>query len=235
MLLWMIYWLFLWCFMLQFIRFLRRNEGVEAARKYFLDARKSPDCSYHVYVAYALIAFCLDKDSKVFLLARKEKEKMELLYGSFMLFITLIGNEQHLLIYANQGRLSKLMILMLYILADRAQYFWSRIETLHAWTSVHSGVSSAVLLIWVLAYIWFMHTWPWAYRYWNVCFWNCYLSGIPYLWLLIFMVVTWDADVGNCVISLVTWTKLDGASLCSVMKKGGNTSTKIDVHDCFIC
>jgi hypothetical protein len=109
--------------MLQFIRFLRRNEGVEAARKYFLDARKSPDCSYHVYVAYALIAFCLDKDSKVFLLARKEKKKMELLYGSFMLFITLIGNEQHLLIYANQGRLSKLMILMLYILADRAQYF----------------------------------------------------------------------------------------------------------------
>jgi len=109
--------------MLQFIRFLRRNEGVEAARKYFLDARKSPDCSYHVYVAYALIAFCLDKDSKVFLLPRKEKKKMELLYGSFMLFITLIGNEQHLLIYANQGRLSKLMILMLYILADRAQYF----------------------------------------------------------------------------------------------------------------
>lgn len=50
---------------IQFIRFLRRNEGVEAARKYFLDARKSPDCSYHVYVAYALIAFCLDKDSKI--------------------------------------------------------------------------------------------------------------------------------------------------------------------------
>ncbi|KAG6780888.1 hypothetical protein POTOM_013767 [Populus tomentosa] len=49
----------------EFIRFLRRNEGVEAARKYFLDARKSPDCSYHVYVAYALIAFCLDKDSKI--------------------------------------------------------------------------------------------------------------------------------------------------------------------------
>ncbi|KAJ6388921.1 hypothetical protein OIU77_027298 [Salix suchowensis] len=49
---------------IQFIRFLRRNEGVEAARKYFLDARKSPDCSYHVFVAYALIAFCLDKDPK---------------------------------------------------------------------------------------------------------------------------------------------------------------------------
>ncbi|KAJ4830006.1 Cleavage stimulation factor subunit 77 [Turnera subulata] len=50
---------------IQFIRFLRRNEGVEAARKYFLDARKSPNCTYHVYVAYALMAFCLDKDTKV--------------------------------------------------------------------------------------------------------------------------------------------------------------------------
>uniref|UniRef100_A0A2C9ULU6 Suppressor of forked domain-containing protein n=1 Tax=Manihot esculenta TaxID=3983 RepID=A0A2C9ULU6_MANES len=49
---------------IQFIRFLRRNEGVEAARKYFLDARKSPNCTYHVYVAYALMAFCLDKDPK---------------------------------------------------------------------------------------------------------------------------------------------------------------------------
>lgn len=49
----------------QFIRFLRRTEGVEAARKYFLDARKSPNCTYHVYVAYAVMAFCLDKDPKV--------------------------------------------------------------------------------------------------------------------------------------------------------------------------
>lgn len=49
----------------QFLRFLRRTEGVEAARKYFLDARKSPNCTYHVYVAYAMMAFCLDKDAKV--------------------------------------------------------------------------------------------------------------------------------------------------------------------------
>ncbi|XLT68157.1 hypothetical protein HN873_024596 [Arachis hypogaea] len=35
------------------IRFLRRTEGVEAARKYFLDARESPSYTYHVYVAYA--------------------------------------------------------------------------------------------------------------------------------------------------------------------------------------
>lgn len=53
--------------MLQFIRFLRRTEGVEAARKYFLDARKSPTCTYQVYVAYATVAFCLDKDPKVLL------------------------------------------------------------------------------------------------------------------------------------------------------------------------
>lgn len=50
---------------IQFIRFLRRTEGVEAARKYFLDARKLPSCTYHVYVAYATMAFCLDKDAKV--------------------------------------------------------------------------------------------------------------------------------------------------------------------------
>nr|XP_016476871.1 PREDICTED: cleavage stimulation factor subunit 77-like isoform X3 [Nicotiana tabacum] len=48
-----------------FIRFLRRSEGVEAARKYFLDARKSPNCTYHVYVAHAMMAFCLDKDAKM--------------------------------------------------------------------------------------------------------------------------------------------------------------------------
>lgn len=51
--------------MLQYIRFLRRTEGLEAARKYFLDARKSPNCTYHVFVAYATMAFCLDKDAKV--------------------------------------------------------------------------------------------------------------------------------------------------------------------------
>ncbi|XP_010537545.1 PREDICTED: cleavage stimulation factor subunit 77 [Tarenaya hassleriana] len=50
---------------IQFLRFLRRTEGVEAARKYFLDARKSPSCTYHVYVAFAMMAFCLDKDPKV--------------------------------------------------------------------------------------------------------------------------------------------------------------------------
>ncbi|MFS7920550.1 putative suppressor of forked, tetratricopeptide-like helical domain superfamily [Helianthus anomalus] len=49
---------------IQFIRFLRRTEGVEAAKKYFLDARNSPNCTYHVYVAYATMAFCMDKDVK---------------------------------------------------------------------------------------------------------------------------------------------------------------------------
>ncbi|CAL9760037.1 unnamed protein product [Musa acuminata subsp. burmannicoides] len=49
---------------IQFIRFLRRTEGVEAARKYFLDARKSPSCTYHVFVAYAMMVFCVDKDPK---------------------------------------------------------------------------------------------------------------------------------------------------------------------------
>lgn len=51
--------------LLQFLRFLRRVEGVESARKYFLEARKSPSCTYHVYIAFATMAFCLDKDPKV--------------------------------------------------------------------------------------------------------------------------------------------------------------------------
>eukprot|EP01018_Ginkgo_biloba_P004303 Gb_41029 [translate_table: standard] len=50
---------------IQFIRFIRRTEGIEAARKFFSEARKSPNCTYHVYVAYAMMAFCLDKDPKV--------------------------------------------------------------------------------------------------------------------------------------------------------------------------
>lgn len=50
---------------IQFLRFIRRTEGVEAARKFFSEARKSPNCTYQVFVAYAMMAFCLDKDPKV--------------------------------------------------------------------------------------------------------------------------------------------------------------------------
>lgn len=50
---------------IQFLRFLRRNEGPEAARKFFSEARKSQKCTYHFYVAFAMMAFCLDKESKV--------------------------------------------------------------------------------------------------------------------------------------------------------------------------
>ncbi|KAI3857178.1 hypothetical protein MKW98_010592 [Papaver atlanticum] len=50
---------------IQFIRFLRRTEGIEAARKYFVDAHKYPNCTYHVFVAYAMVAFCQDKDPKL--------------------------------------------------------------------------------------------------------------------------------------------------------------------------
>ncbi|XP_026451370.1 cleavage stimulation factor subunit 77-like [Papaver somniferum] len=50
---------------IQFIRFLRRTEGIEAARKYFVDARSYPNCTYHVFVAYAKMAFCQDKDPKL--------------------------------------------------------------------------------------------------------------------------------------------------------------------------
>ena len=50
---------------LQFLRFLRRTEGIESARKYFVEAHKSPTCTYHVFVAFAMMDFCIDKDPKV--------------------------------------------------------------------------------------------------------------------------------------------------------------------------
>ncbi|KAG6552890.1 hypothetical protein Mapa_005545 [Marchantia paleacea] len=50
---------------IQYMRFVRRTEGVEAARKIFLEARKSPGCTYHVYVASATMELCVDKDPKV--------------------------------------------------------------------------------------------------------------------------------------------------------------------------
>ncbi|XP_078152470.1 tetratricopeptide repeat (TPR)-like superfamily protein isoform X1 [Carex rostrata] len=50
---------------IQFLRFLRRTEGNESARKYFVEAHKSPTCTYHVFVAFAMMAFCIDKDPKV--------------------------------------------------------------------------------------------------------------------------------------------------------------------------
>lgn len=50
---------------IQMMRFARRTEGVEVARKAFLAARKSPSCTYHVYIASALTELWLDKDAKV--------------------------------------------------------------------------------------------------------------------------------------------------------------------------
>ncbi|KAL6144453.1 hypothetical protein ACLB2K_055146 [Fragaria x ananassa] len=50
---------------IQFLRFLRRTEGIEAARSYFLEARKSQNCTCNVYIAYANIAVCQDKNMKL--------------------------------------------------------------------------------------------------------------------------------------------------------------------------
>ncbi|KAG0620732.1 hypothetical protein M758_4G238800 [Ceratodon purpureus] len=50
---------------IQLMRFVRRTEGIEAARKIFMEARKSPACTYHVYVASATMELCVDKDPKV--------------------------------------------------------------------------------------------------------------------------------------------------------------------------
>lgn len=47
------------------MRFARRTEGVDEARKVFLQARKAPACTFHVYVASANLELCVDKDPKV--------------------------------------------------------------------------------------------------------------------------------------------------------------------------
>lgn len=80
---WILFFALMFLILMQYIRFLRRTEGVESARKYFLDARKLPDCTYHVYVAYALMTFSLDKDSKVILF---------ILFLMFYPFILLMRN-----------------------------------------------------------------------------------------------------------------------------------------------
>ncbi|KAJ7523484.1 hypothetical protein O6H91_18G051600 [Diphasiastrum complanatum] len=49
---------------IQYMRFTRRTEGSEGARKIFFEARKAPACTYHVYVASAAMVLCIDKDPK---------------------------------------------------------------------------------------------------------------------------------------------------------------------------
>lgn len=50
---------------IQMMRFVRRTEGMEAARQAFLAARKAVSSSYHVHVASALMELCTNKDAKV--------------------------------------------------------------------------------------------------------------------------------------------------------------------------
>ncbi|KAI9250734.1 hypothetical protein BY458DRAFT_444684 [Sporodiniella umbellata] len=58
-----------------FMRFARRTEGIKSARALFSRARKSHNCTYHVYVANALMEYHNSKDSviagKVFSLGQK--------------------------------------------------------------------------------------------------------------------------------------------------------------------
>eukprot|EP00250_Pteridium_aquilinum_P018697 c24170_g1_i1 orf=244-2802(-) len=50
---------------IQFIRFVQRTEGTDSALKVLVDARKSPLCTYHVYVASAMMVLCIEKDQKL--------------------------------------------------------------------------------------------------------------------------------------------------------------------------
>ena len=58
---------------IQFMFFEHRVSGINAARKVFLKARKDPNCTYHVYIASAMMEFYRNKDAeqarKVFMLA----------------------------------------------------------------------------------------------------------------------------------------------------------------------
>jgi cleavage stimulation factor subunit 3 len=49
----------------QYMRFARRQEGVDAARKVFFRARKSPNCTYHIYLAAAQMEYYINKDANV--------------------------------------------------------------------------------------------------------------------------------------------------------------------------
>lgn len=54
-----------------FMRFSRRAEGVTPARKVFMQAKKSPACTHHVYLAFASMEFFVNKEKQT---ARKVYE-----------------------------------------------------------------------------------------------------------------------------------------------------------------
>uniref|UniRef100_A0A6A7G8I8 Cleavage stimulation factor subunit 77 n=1 Tax=Hirondellea gigas TaxID=1518452 RepID=A0A6A7G8I8_9CRUS len=50
---------------IQFLRFSRRCEGMAKARKLFIAARKSKKCSYHIYIAAAMLEYFQNDEPKV--------------------------------------------------------------------------------------------------------------------------------------------------------------------------
>ncbi|KAI8808347.1 hypothetical protein BJ742DRAFT_288347 [Cladochytrium replicatum] len=48
-----------------YMRTARRTQGIKGAREIFKNARKSPSCTYHLFVASALMEYHCSKDSKV--------------------------------------------------------------------------------------------------------------------------------------------------------------------------
>jgi cleavage stimulation factor subunit 3 len=68
----------------QHLRFSRRVDGVQGARKAFFKARKSPKCTYHVYVAAAMIEYYMNKDEAV---ARNMLELGSKKFGNDMAFV----------------------------------------------------------------------------------------------------------------------------------------------------
>eukprot|EP00899_Mesostigma_viride_P001895 jgi/Mesvir1/11706/Mv00094-RA.2 len=50
---------------IQYMKLCRRTQGIEAARKAFMEHRKSPTCSWHLFVAAAHLEMFVDKDVQV--------------------------------------------------------------------------------------------------------------------------------------------------------------------------
>jgi cleavage stimulation factor subunit 3 len=50
---------------IQYQKFVRRTVSIEAAREVFIKARKSPDCTYHVYIASAMMEYQANNNPKV--------------------------------------------------------------------------------------------------------------------------------------------------------------------------
>jgi len=82
-----------------FMRFSRRAEGVKQARKVFMSAKKSPACTYHVYLAFAAMEFFVNKERetarKIYELGLKNYVEEPEYVMSYLRFMWNLNEEQN--------------------------------------------------------------------------------------------------------------------------------------------